>query len=148
MSRTHPQDATEERVPLESADARLVERLRDAFAPEPAYEARRAAFEARLLERIESAQRPAAQWSWPSAPALAGLCLALAAAWLGLRGGLVDDAPAPTPQPVQIAAASRADQLLWEESLFFPATAEAGGEPAELPGEYQAIALAFFGETL
>jgi len=146
VNRTRSSDAGDARLPLEPGDARFVERLRDAFAPEPRDAPQRAAFEARLRERIQSAERPGSGLGGRWAAALAGSALALAALWLALgdaRGG-----GAPAPEPVQVAAASRADQLAWEESLFFPAAPDAGREPEELPGEYQAIAGAFFGETL
>lgn len=148
MSRDHPSDVPAARIPLDPADARLVERLRDAFAPEPEDGAQRAAFEARLRERIENDEPLAAGSAGRWAPALAGLAVALVSAWLVLGGVGDADGPTPAPRSLQVAAAGRADQLAWEESLFFPAAAETGSDPEELPGDYQAIAVAFFGETL
>ena len=131
---------------LDPGERRFVERLRTAFAPEPESAARRAAFACALRERIETASR--SSWTgWRLAPAAAGFALSLAV-WLGL--GVTPPAPGPLarPQATQLASlrapSARADALAWEESLFFPA-ADPAREQADLPNEYQAIAVAFFG---
>jgi hypothetical protein len=114
---------------LTREDARFVERLRSLYAPEPLEGARRAAFDARLRERIA---RP--RWPLALIPAFTAAALALVV-WNSLPGER-----AVTPAPARPASAA------WEEVLFEgdPAQEQAIDARDELPPDYKAIELAFF----
>ena len=118
---------------LTREDARFVEQLRSLYGPEPLEGARRAAFDARLRERI-------ARTRWPLTliPAFTAAALALVI-WNSLPG-----APPPTPAPA--VTASRESAAAWEEALFEsdPAEVQAVSVHEELPPDYRAIELAFF----
>ena len=117
---------------LTREDARFVERLRALYGPEPLEGARRAAFDARLQERIA---RP--RWPLALIPAFTAAALALVV-WSSLPG-----APAPKPAPTVVASGASA---AWEEVLFEgdPTEVQAVSVHEELPPDYKAIELAFF----
>jgi hypothetical protein len=129
------EDATE----LGGEDARFVERLRALYAPEPPDAARRAAFDARLRERLERRRWRAALW-----PALPAAALAAALVWVALPGARAPQRGEPAP----VAALSPADTA-WEQALFYgdPASVPDASENQELPPEYTAIEVAFFDGT-
>jgi hypothetical protein len=118
---------------LTREDARFVERLRSIYEPEPQDGARRAAFEARLQERIA---RP--RWPFALIPAFTAAALALVV-WNSLPG-------APAPKPAPTVTASAASAAAWEEVLFEgdPTEVQAVSVHEELPPDYKAIELAFF----
>lgn len=117
---------------LTREDARFVEQLRSLYAPEPQDAARRAAFEARLRERIA---RP--RWPLALIPAFTTAALALVV-WNSLPG----QRPA-TPAPA--VTANRASAAAWEDVLFEgdPTQEQAVSVQDELPPDYKAIELAF-----
>lgn len=139
-------DAREERTALDRDDARLVARLRDAFAPEPLSPARRAAFDAGLQERLERRRRRTVLW-----PALgATLATAAVAALLVVRGAPeLDPTPiavAPAPAPAPSAAPASAPNVVGRAAALLYADAEVDDRDADddgLPDEYAAIAGAF-----
>jgi hypothetical protein len=116
-------------------DARFVARVRDAYAPPPLDAARRAAFDARLRERLERRRGRGAWVPALSAAALAGL----AALWLW--GGT---SPAPERDAPRIAAVPGAGSA-WEQALFYGdlTRVQAGDASDELPPEYAAIEALF-----
>ena len=118
---------------LTREDARFVERLRSLYEPEPQDGARRAAFDARLQERIA---RP--RWPLALIPAFTAAALALVV-WNSLPG----ERP---PQPAPTVTASAASAAAWEEVLFEgdPTEVQTVSVHDELPADYKAIELAFF----
>lgn len=138
MSRkTSPTDA--EPSTLDRDDARLVARVRDAWAPEPLTPARRAAFDAGLQERLEHARRRHGLW-----PALgAGLVAALATLLL------VRAQPSAPPAPAVVAATDAVameKRTAWAADLLYSGGEDAGERDADddgLPAEYAAIAGVF-----
>jgi hypothetical protein len=126
----------EEKEELTGEDARFVERLRSAYAPEPLSAARRTAFDARLREKLE---RP--HWRALWIPAFSAAALAALAVWNGMFV-----APSTTPLPVATASAASAAGNAWEQMLFEgdPTRVQVGDDSAELPPDYAAIEVAFF----
>jgi len=118
---------------LTREDARFVEQLRSVYGPEPLEGARRAAFDARLHERIA---RP--RWPLALIPAFTAAALALVI-WSSLPG-------APPVKPAPAATANNASAAAWEEALFEgdPTEVQAVSVHEELPPDYRAIELAFF----
>lgn len=126
----------EELEELSGEDARFVERLRSAYAPEPLSAAQRTAFDAKVRERT---QRPVWQGLW--IPAFGAAALAALALWNGLP-----DAIGVAPAPVATARATSAAGAAWEQLLFEsdPTRVQVGDDSAELPPDYAAIEVAFF----
>lgn len=120
------------RIPLSRDEARFVERVRDAYAPEPLSPARRVAFDEAL--RVRTARSSRARWIAPALATAAALCGAVA--WWPRTAELGATAR-------QITTLEPAAALEWEESIFFPDAGELefGGSPqGALPADYQAIA--------
>jgi hypothetical protein len=122
-------------------DARWLERVRALYAPEPLDAAKRAAFDARLRERLERRRR-----SLPLLPALGAAALAAVLVW--------NARPAATPEAIPVAQLSPAAQASpadarWERSLLLgdPTRARAAGQSKELPPDYRAIEYAFFDDV-
>ena len=122
----------EEFEELTGEDARFVERMRSAYAPEPLSGVQRTAFDALLRERIE---RP--RWRGMWIPAFSAAALAALAIWNGVPG-----LPNGAPTPVMASASGAA----WEQLLFEgdPTRVQIGDDSAELPPDYAAIEVAFF----
>jgi len=126
-----------DRPALAPGDARLVARVRDAFAPAPMSGPERARFDAAVQERVERARRRRLAW-----PALgAGLAAASLAALFVVRQ------PAPTGAPPLVAeteapAASVRLASAWAGELLYGEAYEDDGieEYEALPAEYAAIA--------
>lgn len=119
-------------------DARLVERVRDAWSPAPLTPARRAAFDAGLERRLERRRRRLGRW-----PALgAGLAAASLAALLLVRSETTPPAPAPIAATEPMAE----DTTLLAADLLYSSTEDVGeleADDAGLPDEYAAIAGVF-----
>ncbi|HVH06154.1 MAG TPA: hypothetical protein VNE71_09175 [Myxococcota bacterium] len=110
---------------------RWLERVRDGYAPPPVTPAQRAAFDARLRERIESPRR-----GLPWLPLSVGAGLATAA----LAALLVRRAPVATA-PAGVAAA---DDEWAGEILLEDGSAYGDDDPEDaLPPQYAAIASAW-----
>lgn len=125
-----------ERPALAGDDARLLARVREAFAPEPMTPFERTAFDARLQERIERRRRRLGLW-----PALgAGLVAASLAMLLLVR----EEANGPpTPGSVAIATSQpRPASPAWAADLLYGDDDELD-EDDGLPAEYAAIAGVF-----
>lgn len=121
----------------ERDDARLIERVREAWSPAPPTPARRAAFDAALEARLERARRRPGPW-----PALA--LGAAAAALVALLVTARSEAPPPAARaplaqkdPAPGETALRAADLLYAGGA---GTAELETDDAGLPAEYAAIA--------
>ncbi len=144
----------DDRVELAPGEAQFVEKLADAYAPEPLTAEERVAFTAALEARLERRRR-----TRRLVPALAGALAVAAVAWLAIPGP-----PAPTARPAAgpSLAASAGDieagleaaqwgldllgsDTLLEDGLLEPGLLEPGldaaGDP--LPDEYLAIASVF-----
>lgn len=123
----------DEREELGAEDARFVERLRALYAPEPLDAARRAAFDARLRERIERSR-----WRGALLPALSAAALGALLLWSAAP-------PAPQREAIPVATA-RSAGAAWEQVLFYGdlTRVQAGDESDELPPEYAAIEGVFF----
>jgi hypothetical protein len=140
MSPQTPRDP--ERPVLEGDDARLVARLRDAWAPEPLTPARRAAFDAGLEERLDRARR-GRRLLWPALGA--SLTAASLTALLLLRQETVVVPPAPV-EVASSGAASTAQRAEWAAALLYTSDDEEDERVADddgLPAEYAAIAGVF-----
>jgi hypothetical protein len=124
----------EELEELTGEDARFVERVRSAYAPEPLMAAQRTAFDARLREKLE---RP--RWGGVWIPAFSAAALAALAIWNGLPG-------VQGGGPITTAGAASATGAAWEQLLFEgdPTRVQVGDDSAELPPDYAAIEVAFF----
>lgn len=124
-----------ERPVLEREDARLVARVRDAWSPEPLGTVERAAFDARLHERIARRRHRLGLW-----PALgAGLVAASLAALL-----LVREETSRPPAPLPVAAGEpRPAAPAWAASLLYGDDDELGADDDTLPAEHAAIASVF-----
>ena len=137
-----------ERDELTREDARLVETLRAQYAPPPLDAARRAAFDARLRERIE---RPG--WRGALLPAFAAASLAALAVWWLPR--TPESAPPeqiarvePAPAPAPATAAAGASDTDWEQVLFYgDPTRVQRAQQDELPPEFAAIDGLFFDDV-
>jgi hypothetical protein len=142
MSRSRGTDTPEreERPVLDRGDARLVARMRGAWAPEPLTPARRTAFDARLQERIESRARGRGLW-----PALGAGLVAASLGWLVLTNQ--DPTVAPAPERVAITGVrADADRTARAAAMLYTGLEEAyEGEVSDdtLPAEYAAIAGVF-----
>jgi hypothetical protein len=123
---------------LTGDDARFVERMRGAYAPEPLSGARRTAFDARLREKLE---RP--RWRGVWIPACAAAAVAALAVWNGLPATRVEAPPVVTAS-VPTAAGTAWEQLLFESDLT---RVQVGDDSDELPPDYAAIELAFFDDV-
>ena len=125
----------EDAVELGAEDARFVERLRALYAPEAPDAARRAAFDARLRERI--AHR---RWRGALVPAFSAAALAAIFVWNALPG-----TPGRAGGERGPAAAVSPAGAAWEQALFYgdPASVQSGSESEELPPDYAAIEVAF-----
>ena len=121
-------------------DPELIRALARHYAPGSLSEAERAAFDARLRERL--AARPRRPLLVPLASAAAlGL-----AAWLGLAQLR---APTAVPQAPALVVADAQEEAVdpWEYALLFEDIAPAqDAEDEALPGDYAAIASLWLGE--
>mgnify|MGYP001486972324 CR=1 FL=1 len=126
----------DERPNLDRDETRLVARLRSEWAPAPLTAHQRAALDARLQERLESARRRVGFW-----PALgAGLAAASVAALLVLRIGA---GTGGAPPSLIAGASSDRERAAWAADLLYasPADDEASDlDEDALPAEYAAIA--------
>ena len=117
-------------------EERLVERIRAEWAPPPMTAFERTRFDAKLQERLDSAQRRVGRW-----PALgAGLAAAVVAALLIVRVGV-----GPAPPPPIVLAAGNVVPAGWAADVLYatPAEEAAIDDDGELPAEYAAIAGVF-----
>ena len=124
----------EEIETLTGEEARFVERVRGAYAPEPLSAAQRTAFDARLREKLE---RP--RWRVLWLPAFSAAALAALVVWNGL--------PATQSEaPIASASAPSAAGTAWEQLLFESdlTRVQVGDDSDELPPDYAAIEIAFF----
>jgi hypothetical protein len=123
----------DERQGLAPDDARFLERLRSHYTRAAPSDARRAAFDARLRERLEARHRR------PWVPALAAAGAAAVLVWVTTDLG--PSAPSPVG-PERVAARTPATNA-WTERLFhadLSAHAVADeDEGSELPPDYEAI---------
>jgi hypothetical protein len=123
----------------ERDDARLIERVREAWSPAPPTPARRAAFDAGLQERLERVRRRRGLW-----PAFgAGLVAASLATLLVVRS---ETTPPPAPGPVAMTASTADETALYAADLLYSSTEDVGeleSDDAGLPTEYAAIAGVF-----
>jgi hypothetical protein len=112
--------------------ARWLARVREGFAPPDTTPAQRAAFDARLRERLETPPRAA---RWLPVSIGAGLAAAAVAALLVLRTPAV-----PTPERAVAATDDWADEVLLDDGSGY-----GEGDDAEdaLPPQYAAIASAW-----
>jgi hypothetical protein len=130
-----------ERDELTRDDARFVEALRAHYAPEPLEGAKRAAFDARLRERV---LRP--RWRGVWLPAFAAASVAALAVWW-LPRTPASEAPAAVARVVA-APAPAATDTDWEQALFYgDLTRPQQDEQAELPPEFAAIDGLFFDDV-
>jgi hypothetical protein len=139
MTPTNPNDS--ERPVLEREDARLVARVRDAWAPAPMTSVQRAAFDARLQERVERAQRRVGLWPALGA-GLAAAALAALAALLFVRGANGPDTP-PVVVATTAPATAQAATSAWAADLLYAETEDDDERALDddgLPAEYAAIA--------
>lgn len=134
--------ARDQRPETTSDDARFVEVLRDAYAPEPLGPARRAALDAELRERIARRAR-----CWRVGGAAAAVAATAAMAWWLLPvspTALPGSAPAAAPQRAEATPAPESpaggDVEAWELELLYGSDAAQPDGEAELPEEYLAIA--------
>jgi hypothetical protein len=116
-----------DRREAEGDDAPWLARVREAYAPPPPTPAQRAAFDARLHDRLAGGHRA----PWLPISIGAGLATAALAAVLALR-------PAPVETPANVASADDpwADELLLGEGGYAAADEADDG----LPPQYAAIA--------
>jgi hypothetical protein len=124
----------DERAPLEGAEREFLDRLAEAYTPEPMSAAEGAAFDAAVRARLE---RPRHR------PLLVPAIGAAAAA--GLLWFVVSQSTGPTPLPAEEEFAAVASGS-WEDELFLSSdlgTSEGRDENESLPEEYLAIASAF-----
>jgi hypothetical protein len=136
-----PETPRNEPTPLDREDARLVARVRDAWAPEPLTPVRRAVFDAGLQERLDAARRRRGLW-----PALgAGLVAASLGALL-----MIGQEPAAPPAPVVVAAPEptpeERERTARAAALLYASVDDEDERDAEAPGlplEYAAIAGVF-----
>jgi hypothetical protein len=121
---------------LGGEDARFVERLRTHYAPPPRTAAQRAAFDARLAQRLERRS-----WHWALAPALAGASLAALLTWSALpqAGSNSGDAEVTARAP---GASSFERVILYGDPV--ETTTSGAWQDEALPPEYAAIDSAFF----
>ena len=112
--------------------ARWLERVREGYAPPEATPAQRAAFDARLRERLEGPRKA----RWLPISIGAGLAAAAVAALLVLR-----TPTAPAPEPVAAATDDWADAVLLDDGSGY---GEGGDAEDALPPQYAAIASAWF----
>jgi hypothetical protein len=130
----------EDPVDLAPDDDRLIETLRSQLDPGERTPAQRAAFQARLEERLERSSSP----SWRPLGLATCAALAAAALWLalpaGLLGGLLGGAEG---SGVRSASAAEPGLLVYAyyETDYLAAASE--GESGFLSDEYRAIATAF-----
>jgi hypothetical protein len=108
----------------------FAERIADEFAPPAMSEARAAAFDARLHERLEAPSRRGRAWL-PALVTLAAVC----AIWLGTGLWSASDPPR--------SASARAGA--WETELLLGSDLVADPDAADayLPDDYSAIAVVF-----
>jgi len=137
---------------LDRESARWVREIAALYAPPPPSPVQRAAFDARLRERIERRRR-----RWALVPALAAAALAAAVVWAVAPRALQDRGP---EAPVA-AVAARPSEAAWEARLLYTdaytdsyanasyadasAGAAASADRTELPDDYAAIDSLFFG---
>jgi hypothetical protein len=127
-----------ERDELTRDDARFVDALRAHYTPEPLDGAKRAAFDARLRERLER------RWRGVWLPAFAAASVAALALWW-LPSTPAPVTPSPAPVVATVPAASDTD---WEQVLFYgDLTRPQQDEQAELPPEFAAIDGLFFDDV-
>lgn len=127
----------DERPVLEREDERLLARVRDAWSPEPLGTIERAAFDARLQERIARRRHRLGPW-----PALgAGLVAASLAVLLLVREDATGP-PAPRPPPTAAREARPAARAS-AASLLYGGDDELDANDDALPAEYAAIASVF-----
>ena len=122
----------EKQSPDSTADARLVEALREAYAPEDLPPLRRARIRARVRSRVANAEPAAPRSGWglvPAAAALAGVLVAVLALVSAQRPS------APSADDALVEAI-----LLDQDVLLASGLLEQGPQPAPLPADYQAIA--------
>jgi len=143
----HPEDrearSDEEPDALAPGDERLIEALRSQLDPGERTPAQRAAFRARLEERLQRSSSP----PWRSLGLAACAALAAAALWLALPAGLLGG-PGSSEGSVADAFADPVDGLApgllayayYETDYLADASA---GESGFLSDEYRAIAAAF-----
>jgi hypothetical protein len=148
-----PSERAELRDDLDRESARWVRELATLYAPPAPSPAQRAAFDARLRERIERRRRQRAL-----VPALAAAALAATVVWAVAPRVLQTRAPeAPAAR-----VAARPSEAAWEARLLYTdaygdtyvdasytdssaAGAAASADRAELPDDYAAIDSLFFG---
>jgi hypothetical protein len=124
MNETRP-----DRRDADGGDERWLARVRGAYAPPTPTPAERAAFDARLHDRLAGRRRGS---PWLPIALGAGLATAALAAFLALRA-----APADPPADVASGGDAWADELLLGEESGYGETQE--GDEA-LPPQYAAIA--------
>jgi len=127
---------------LEGAERAFVERLRTGYAPPPLDGTRRAAFSARLQERLESRRRGRAGLpiALASALAAAGAALWLASGPDGVPGST---APAATRSGVGLRSPAPGTPSRQGEAILALTLGSEAGDPEDaetaLPPEYTAI---------
>lgn len=124
---------SDDRPHLSGDDARFVERLASHYAPEPLTEARRAAFDARLRERLEE-RSP----RLTLIPALVAVCVTAVLVWATLPLW-TENGPLDRSSRSVVAQ----EPSVWEERLLYGDAAVSiaeEGAAEELPSEYAAIA--------
>jgi hypothetical protein len=126
----------DERKSLEGADKEFLDRLAEAYTPEPMTAGRRAAFDEAIRTRLERPRRRLLLMPAIGAAAAAGLL------WLVLSPSI-----APTPQLAEEGVAAVAGSS-WEDRIFLSSdlgTSEDRDESGALPDDYLAIAGVFLG---
>ena len=124
----------DERTPLEGADKEFLDRLAEAYTPEPMPAGRRAAFDEAIRARLERPQRR------PLLIPAIGAAAAAALVWLVVSVSIRPTSPPAGEESAALVASS------WEDELFLSSdlgVSEDREESGTLPDDYVASASVF-----
>ena len=136
----------DERTSLEGADKEFLDRLAEAYTPEPMTAGRRAAFDEAIRTRLARPRRRALLIPAIGAAAAAGLLWLVLSPSIGPTPQLAEEI-GPTPQLAEEESAAVAVSS-WEDQIFLSSDLGASEDRAEigaLPDDYLAIAGVFLG---